>query len=208
MIIKPARINQQGIDAVIRYGNNPELLRLDNDWAYDQTYIPGISVEGIPLLEQPFNVPIVGDNESVSLSIDWPRTGEVSALKRISFVGMLPAESITLGDPEYEAQDVLEAMMDDEEFQPHNDAFDEYIGDIGGFLRAVVDIRPSFAVGLAEFYCMENMDEFEQVQELLETGEVSAAEIVNIVRFAKYSNQRDLRTLSCKIPTPDFIELH
>ena len=198
MIIKPAQIDSSGIERILQFAETPSTVALDNV-SIDQQYVPGIYVPGIAILEEPFNVPVVGDNESVSLAIDWPQKDGVDLVKRISFIGMLTAEEVTRGEPvDEDAMDdhtFLTSLLSDSKFKDVDDAFDDYTGEWGGFLRATVEVRHC-TIGTAEFIIMESQSEFDMIHALLETGEVSAAEIVSVIRLSKIAPQIGLQTLS------------
>jgi hypothetical protein len=185
MIAKPAQINQLGVGALERFGEDPSLIGCEDPEA-DQYYVLGISVPGVKLLEEPFNVPVVGDYESVSLGIDWPRMGNDRYLKRVTYTGMLPAEEITIGDPKE-----TNPLIVDKHAQRVDEALDEYTGEWGAFLRATVEICEAantdrlVRTGAAQFICIETEAEFDTIQHILKTRYASAGELVGSFLFAR-----------------------
>lgn len=199
----PAAMNEQGVNALILFASNPDQLSGPVDMG-DQRYLPGISVPGVAGLETPFNVPLMGDNEPVSICIDTPRRADVGYWKRLTLIGTLVAESVTTGVP---LNRDLGPDEDDtvEEAPEIDEALDQYTGEWGGFLRAVVMRADpletelegqSVDTGTAEFIVMESKSDFDRVQRMLHT--VSAAEIVTAVMAPELFSQVGPRP-----PVPD-----
>jgi len=197
VLIKPASINEEGINKILELVANPEPLNTSMGHARIghpgelQVFIPGISVDTVGALARPFLMPLIGDNESYSLTTDWPTRGNTPYIRRHVLIGQSPAESILhrlkpanfLGD--YELTQAEEVA---------NDALYDYTGDFGLFLKAVVEVHllgddsedenPQQAfIGTAEFVCIEDESEFHTVSSLLDSGTVSAADLVTIAKF-------------------------
>jgi hypothetical protein len=192
MDIKKAAINTDGIKTLLEFSNRPELLGQDS-LDGDQVYVPGIWVPGHPHLSEPFSVPIIGDNESTSLTLDWPVKAGIY-YKRIAISAMLPAEDFIRGEPLDDDATIYEDIEFDERQEALNEAIDEYTGEWGGFLFAAVTLKePKKAVGetIAEFIIFESTEEFEITHTLLESGLVSAAEIVGLTRIKALLDQQN-----------------
>jgi hypothetical protein len=205
MILKTAEINNDGATMLQTLAATPQLLEEDFKPEFDQLYIPGISVPSVKKLKKPFNVPIFGDNESITLSIDYPRKQNAGFYKRIRFVGMLAAEEITIGWPltmqnfDDDTEDIAELFMFDEYDPKHyneaiDDAYNKYTGDWGGFLHASTilnvknvsesgDVSYEVISSEAGFAVMEDEPDFDSVHKILESGNASAADIVSVIRM-------------------------
>lgn len=187
MQIKPAALNSEGTDRLISFANNPQAIGQDQDsFEGRQAYLPGVWVPEHTELSTPFSVPLIGDNESTSLTLDWPVKEEVNFYKRIALTAMLPAESVIRGEPlDEDEADLLGFIEFDERFKQLNEAFDDYTGEWGGFLYAAVNLDSSSKVrqSLAEFIVFESSEDFESAHRLLGAGMISAAEIVGITHI-------------------------
>ncbi len=185
MRIEQAALAASGAETLIEFAEQPELIGQD-DLALQQVYLPGVWVPGHPGLEEPFKVPILGDNESTSLTIDWPVNATAPYHKRIALTAMLPAEDFIRGEPlDLETAEVSEMDEFDARHAPLNEVLDEYIGEWGGFLYAAVHLEPVSidTHATAQFILFESDDDFEATIKLLKTGLISAAEIVGITRI-------------------------
>ncbi|GEM_PF-5333218 len=197
MLLKSAEINQAGVEALLAYANKPTRMGAGGETA-GQRYIPGISVPGMAGLEE-FSIPIQGDEEPVSLTIDWPRTlvddhdpKLAVVTQRVIYTGHLPAEDVFPGTftkaPKGEDLDDIYVP------NPADDAFDDFTGEWGGFLQAtgmeVTDwtdydrgdpaSKPILTLrGAARFLIFESAEEWRTVVDALDTGLVSAADVVN-----------------------------
>ena len=194
MIHRAAEINQDGQKALLELGGLPVALDCDPTilitGAYrvaNQAYIPGISVPGVPGLEKPFLVPLIGDNESFGLTVDWPQKREAPYYKRIVFTGILPAEDVYFQKP----TTTKDGDDSDYERDPElHEAFDDFIDD-GAFFRAEVRLvydalmRRLIPHGQADFYLFEDVSEWEDVERIIEQGIASMSEIVAALRVPK-----------------------
>lgn len=212
MHIVPAHINQEGIETVYTLAEHPTMLdsplgSLAMGFAgFDQFYIPGISVPGHTHLDKPFYVPVIGDDEPISLLIDTAHM-DTNYAKRVTFIGKLIAESIAIEPPLPDREPFLDdnnpaAIAVDE-------AFDDLCGD-GGFLRVTAisayitemqvsehpplqgtddyDIPPLSLSGEAELYLFDDIDEFNHIEELLLNGKITPIDILAHMRTAKLGN--------------------
>lgn len=183
-----AHINDDGINSVICFANNPSELDFEpvaKSGAFykpmDQVYIAGITVPGYEGLDIPFMVPILGDNESYCLSIDWPQKDETEHFKRIRFAGMLPAEAVVYEFPK-------DPFFDDGD-QALDEAFDEMTGDWGAFLLVCVtnlydtETDTFSTAGEASFFQFEDESETRNIHKLLGSGALSALDIINAYRY-------------------------
>lgn len=211
MHVVPAMINKEGVETIYSLGEHPNMLdsylgSLSVGFAsFDQFYVPGISVPDVKHLNQPFYVPVIGDDEPVSLVIDYAHM-DAPYHKRVTFIGKIIAESISLEPPMPDR----EPFIDEEDVNALqvDEAFDDLCGD-GGFLRvtasstfastANVNERPllhGFDIleapeltisGDAELYLFDDIKEFETVEELLLTGRITAIDILAHMRETKVS---------------------
>lgn len=192
MIVKPAEINKDGLIKVMELSANPAILDTEMGnlcigfAGQDQIFIPGISIPGT---ETPFHVPVIGDNESISLLIDRPTKLEAPYIERVTFVGMLIAESVRVELPkeEYSAfildEDTAEFKLDE--------TYDHYTGEWGGFLSLVVKLKyvdltksdSKELIGSAELYLIESEEEFIRIHEVLEKGKFGAYDLVNLAKM-------------------------
>lgn len=185
MQVRAADIDSAGIESLLGFAQDPTLLGQDG-FRGSQVYMPGIFIPGHETLQEPFSVPIIGDNESTSLTIDWPVKGDSPYYKRIALAAMLPAEDCIRGEPLDEDQTSIEEQIEfDDRHEQLNTALDEYTGEWGGFLYAAVglSVLPKVARGMAEFIVFESSEDFDAIHAILETGVVSAAEVVSITRL-------------------------
>lgn len=182
MIVHPARIDDRGIEYLMDYADNPKIFDVDDE-VMEQMYVPGISIPGKRLLDSPFNVPILGDDEPFSLNLSWPRNGNKFLLKRIQFVGEVPAEDITIGYPPKEND-----WLDIDETEDRIDAaFGDFLGP-GGFLHVQVDIHDIAGTdemneGVAEFLLFESVEEFKQYGTFRQDHNFTAADLVTAFRL-------------------------
>ena len=172
----------------------------------DQFFIPGITVPDYIHLDKPFYVPVIGDYEPISLLIETAHM-DAPYVKRVTFIGKLVAESISLELPNSDTG----PFISDEESEAYtvDEAFDD-LTDIGGFLKVAVsstyineksgadkniiqgldDIRgltiPTLALfGEAELYLYEDMEEFNHVEQLLLEGKITPIDILAYMRATK-----------------------
>lgn len=192
MIVKPADIDRNGQLFIMELSADPTKLDTQMGSLYvgyagaDQVFIPGISIPGIDI---PFHVPVIGDNESLSLVVDRPQKLEAPHIERVTFVGMLIAESVRIKLPTED--DSAHVFEEDPEAFELDEAFTDYTGEWGGFLRAVAELRyidldkgnSQELTGCAELYIIEDEAEWQIIDKLLLTGRASAQEIVTLKRL-------------------------
>lgn len=193
MIHHSAEINEEGVQFLLELSNRPDQLDSDPEVLQgvynptDQIYFPGISIPQQSQLDRPFLLPLIGDSDSFSLTVDWPQKLEAPFYKRISYVGILAAESVVRELPTVEQRAL---GYEDEEL---DEAFDA-LSIFGGFFRAAVELKISeissklHPTSSADFYMFESDVEFDKIQQILKSGFYTAGEIVTTVRLPELAS--------------------
>lgn len=186
MKYRHAEINDDGAQALLLLGESPAKLDCDPEMLrgkimlQNQLYLPGISIPDDEILSTHFCVPLLGDTESISITVDWSHKPEAPYHKRVSFFGMLSAEYIFDTPPD--------CNLGADEDENINDAYDDF-AEFGGFLHATVEVIPVAYSAIythkarAAFYLLEDEGEHGKINSLLEHGDVSASELVLLFSF-------------------------
>lgn len=144
MKITTAEINDDGINSVRQFGEYAQSTGMIEGLGIGQLYLNGVSVPSIPNLEAPFNIPIAGDNKTVSIgmdlltAIDPEDPTKPVRLSRTKFALMLNNNPISVSIPPI--VDYLGVKSDQiTTSKTVDEAYRKFIK-LGGFISVCVDI--------------------------------------------------------------------